>query len=220
MNPDLMPKPPPAMAHLPKDAKGFVVPFFVAWVDGKPDHRITDGAKLKRCVNENLCWLCGGVLARYVTYTIGPMCSVNHISAEPPSHRECAEFAVRACPFLSRPKAQRRETNVPDDVQLPAGEMIRRNPAVTLLWTTRSRLKPIRAPRPDGGIGFLFDIGEPAQVHFFREGRAATRAEVLESFDTGKCALHDMAVREGPAAIAAFERGMASALALIPAEAA
>jgi hypothetical protein len=49
------------------------------------------------------------------------------MSAEPPSHRECAEYAVRACPFLTRPLAVRNERGL--DGFEPAGVMIKRNQA-------------------------------------------------------------------------------------------
>lgn len=31
-----------------------------------------------------------------MTFVVGPMCELNRISGEPPSHRECAEFSA-AC---------------------------------------------------------------------------------------------------------------------------
>ena len=34
---------------------------------------------------------------------------MNRTSAEPPSHRDCAEFAVKACPFLTQRELTRRK---------------------------------------------------------------------------------------------------------------
>jgi hypothetical protein len=180
------------MHFLPKDHRGYVVPFFVAWIDGKPDFRVVDPAKKQRCVSEGLCWLCGGPLQRFVAYVIGPMCALNRISSEPPSHRECAEYACRVCPFLTMPKAQRREVAAAVRTVAPAGEMIARNPGVALLWITRDRLKPVRAPN-----GVLFDVGEPAQVFWFAEGRAATRDEIIASIESGLPVLRAPAEQEG-----------------------
>jgi hypothetical protein len=75
--------------------------------------------------------------------------------------------------------------------ELPAGHMIKRNPGVSLLWTTRS-YRPFR----DGSGGILFRVGEPSQVEWFAEGRLATRAEVEESVRTGLPALEELT--EGP----------------------
>lgn len=32
------------------------VPWFVAWIDGKPEFRVADGAKFKLAVEQALCW--------------------------------------------------------------------------------------------------------------------------------------------------------------------
>lgn len=41
-----LPPQPPKMQHLPVDERGFPAPYFVAWIDGKPDHRVVDPEKL------------------------------------------------------------------------------------------------------------------------------------------------------------------------------
>jgi hypothetical protein len=50
------------MSDLPVDERGFPVPWFVAWFDGKPEFRAMDGLKWIRAVREHLCWVCGGRL--------------------------------------------------------------------------------------------------------------------------------------------------------------
>jgi hypothetical protein len=62
----------------------------------------------------------------------------------------------------------------------PGGFMIPRNPGVMLLWHTR-RLERFG----DGRGGQLFNIGEALGWEWWAEGRAATRAEVLESIHSG-----------------------------------
>lgn len=215
MNPTSIPLPPVAMRFLPKDHRGYVVPFFVDWIDGKPDFRVIDGRKMRRCVQEGLCWLCGGPLARYVAYVIGPMCAINRTSAEPPSHLACAEYAAQVCPFLTMPKAQRREANVPTGVRQPPGTMLRRNPGVALVWITRDRLDPFEAP---GGV--LFHVGKPVEVKWFAEGRPATRAEVVESIESGLPELLKVAQSDRAGAIDELQRRKAEAWQLLPAEAA
>lgn len=182
---------------------------------------IIDGLKMRRCVHQNLCWLCGGVLDRTVAYVLGPMCCVNRTSAEPPSHRECAEYAARVCPFLTMPKAVRREANLPGDAVEPAGTMLRRNPGVTLVWVTRDRLRPFTAPRHDGRAGTLFYVGNPTATLWFAEGRPATRAEIVASIDSGlPLLLQGVPAEVRSAATDELNARLAEAMKLLPAEAA
>lgn len=220
MNPANIPPPPVAMRFLPKDHRGYVVPFFVAWIAGKPDFRVVEPTKFRRCIEERLCWLCGGPLARYVAYVIGPMCAINRVSSEPPSHIACAEYAAQVCPFLTMPKAQRRESNLPSHGEM-AGHALRRNPGVALVWVTRDRLAPFQAPAGPGmQPGILFSVGNPVEVKWFAEGRAATRAEVVASIESGLPALLEVAQTDRVGAVDELMRLKAEAWKLLPAEAA
>lgn len=221
LRPDLPPLP-ARMAGLPVNEVGYPVPWFVAWIGGKPDLRVVDATKYRPAVREHLCWLCGQRLGRNVTYVIGPMCAVNRVSSEPPSHYDCAEFAAMACPFLTRPKAPRNEKAVPDHSEA-AGVGLKRNPGVALLWTTRDPLDIIRVdaePDAPGGpiqAGILFRVGHPERVDWFAEGRQATRAEVEASILSGCEILRETATIEGPEAVAHLERSLMTALELVPA---
>jgi hypothetical protein len=143
------------------------------------------------------------------------MCAINRVISEPPSHRECAEYSVRACPFLSRPRMRRNETNFPAGVQGAAGFGLERNPQAVAIWITRT-FKPFRASA--GNAGILFSLAPPEAVLWFAHGRAATRAEVLASIESGYPSLVELAVAEGHEAIAALERQRAAVLPLLPAE--
>ncbi len=180
------------IASLPIDERGYPVPYFVQWIDGKPDFRIMDGEKLRLCVKAKVCWCCGQALGAFKSFVVGPMCTINRTSGEPPSHTECAEWSVRGCPFLSRPNMVRRQDDlIRENKGNVAGVMIERNPGVTVVWTTkRYKLKP------DGMGKMLFDIGEPVSVTWWREGRPATHAEVMESIRTGLPILQNAARRE------------------------
>src|SRR5690242_2247182 len=109
LRPELEQPLPDRIARLPLDERGYPVPWFVDWVDGKPEFRAMDPAKWKRAVKERLCWVCGDRLGVLLVFPIGPMCGINRTTAEPPSHRDCALWSVRNCPFLSRPHMVRRE---------------------------------------------------------------------------------------------------------------
>ncbi len=185
-----LPERPARMLRLPLNDKGYPVPWFVDWVDGKPDFRLMDRDKWFAAVYKRLCWLCGQKMGRYMTFVAGPMCGINRTSSEPPSHRECAEYAARACPFLTLPKAVRREAGLPEEYSSIGGNAIKRNPGVAMLWTTHD----YRTYRVENG--WLIEMGEPTSVDWFAEGRAATRAEVEESVRTGMPFLEEMANKQ------------------------
>lgn len=202
------------MRHLPISDKGFPVPFFVSWFDaagepmptgiGTPDFRCIGPNKVADAHRRELCWICGQPRGRNMAFVIGPMCAVNRISSEPPCHLECALYAVRACPFLTQPRMVRNEKGLPDERYLLDGA-IERNPGVTVTWVTRAyKVSPV-----DGGV--LFRFGDPVDVTWWREGRRATRAEVLTSIDEGLPALREVMERDGlaeqlPALLARTER--------------
>jgi hypothetical protein len=212
-----LPPLPPRIAALPVDDLGYPVPYFVAWIDGKPDFRVADSNKMNDCHGLQLCWICGQNLGSYKTFPIGPMCAVNRTTAEPPSHLDCAEWSVRGCPFLSKPKAKRREDEMTEACKgNVAGEMIERNPGVTCLWTTRSYKL-----FPDGAGKMLIEIGAPESVSWWREGRTATRAEIMESISTGlprlEACIELEKPKDRPAARRELEASVNRAMKLLPA---
>jgi hypothetical protein len=201
---------PPRMLKLPVDERGFPVPKFVQWIDGKPDFRVVNQAFMANAVRIKLCWLCGEALGRYQAFVIGPMCSINRVSSEPPSHLECARFAVQACPFLTQPKRERNEHELPDNRETPGGVMILHNPGVSLIYVTES-YKPIKVKG-----GTLFQIGDPTSVEWWARGRHATHDEVMDAIAKGLPALVKEAKREGPDAEDALHKMMVTGLALVP----
>jgi hypothetical protein len=203
-----LPLPPPRMQALRTDTRGYPVPWFVWWDGEKPDFRVIGPGKIAEAVRFRKCWVCGGPIGRFMTFLIGPMCAVNRNTAEPACHRDCAEYAARACPFLTLPKSQRRDSNLPAEAK-ETGFMIKRNPGVALCWTTLSyKLKHIES-------GVLFNLGDPVEVSWWAQGRRAQRAEVLESITSGLPILRGEAERQGE--VAAFEAAAARGLALVPA---
>jgi hypothetical protein len=207
---DGLPPLPQRMRRLRVDVRGYPVPWFVAWVDGRPEFRAFDERKLILAVRSNLCWVCGERLGVHMSFLIGPMCIVNRTSAEPPSHTDCATFSAMACPFLSLPKAKRREANLPEGAREPAGEMIKRNPGVSAVWTCE-QYSTFKAPG-----GPLFRIGHPSEVLWFAEGRPATREEVLASIESGLPLLQARAVQDGAEAMYALGQAVGHAMQWLP----
>ena len=208
---------PDRMARLPKDKIGRPVPWFVAFIDGEPDFRVVKPGAASRALKYSLCWVCGCPFTggEDCAFLVGPMCIVNLVSSEPPSHLDCAVWSARWCPFLSTPNMIRRDRHLPGGAVNPAGIMIRRNPGASVVWVTGYRAW--KAEREDGG--FLFRLGPPKQALWFAEGREATRAEVLASINSGLPLLREAAGQDGPEALSDLERMRAAALEHIPAEA-
>lgn len=216
-----LPPLPDRIAALPVEARGYPVPWFVVWLDedgravppgqGTPDFRVIAPGAIAVAFTRDLCWVCGGPMGSFKTFTIGPMCAVNRTSAEPPSHLDCADWSARACPFLARPHARRRDAGKPEGVVEPAGIMLERNPGVALVWTTRGF-----HVRSDFNGGVLFKIGEPEHVRWYAEGREATRDEVCASIDSGLPALRELAEQQR-GGVKQLDKQLAAAMELVPA---
>lgn len=203
----------PRIAKLPVGKNGYPIPFFVAEVNGsREDFRVADSAKVVACVNKKLCWVCGEPLGIYKAFVIGPMCVVNRVSGDPASHLECAVYSCKSCPFLLRPQMVRREDDRTEEMEANVGGiMIKRNPGAMAIWVTKSftieRQDPKKSP--------LFRLGDPVAIQWWREGRAATRAEIEESINTGLPLLRG--VCESQEENDALDQAVKTAQALLPA---
>ena len=207
-----IPTPPRRMRDLPIDERGYPVPWFVQWIKGKPEFRIMDADKFVRALREKRCWICGGPRGREMVFTIGPMCAVNRINAEPPSHIDCARYAAMACPFLTKPQMVRRENDLPAERTMHESS-IDRNPGVACLWFCSTfSLVPI-------ATGTLFRLGTPSKTEWYCRGRVATRDEVMQSMSTGLPLLERECERENDpdAARQRLNYAWAKAMRLLPA---
>lgn len=174
---------PPRMRDLPVDERGYPVPWFVAWIEGKPEFRAQEAGKFARAIREKLCWVCGQRLGVNVCFVAGPMCGINRTSSEPPSHVDCARWSAINCPFLSNPRMIRREDEIINNARSreeSPGIMLTRNPGVAMLWITR-QFEVYKAPNQ----GYLIQMGEPDSVEWYACGRRASREEVLQSIESG-----------------------------------
>lgn len=218
--PDNMPL---RIQRLTRDVRGFPVPWFVQFFDaqeqpceygyGTPDFRVADSRKLSKAISQRRCWVCGEPMGNHRVFVIGPMCVINKVTSEPACHRDCAEWSVQACPFLTKPRMRRNEKDTPEQAQDPAGFHIDRNPGVSCLYET-TYAKPFRPQA--GGQGVLFRLGDPVRVDWWAEGRRASRAEVEESIRTGFPFLERMAQLDGPESIAELYEMRDTAMKLLP----
>lgn len=191
---------PRRMQGLPIDRRGYPVPKFVEWIEGQPDFRVTSATHFAACVRRGACWICGELVGVFKAFVVGPMCCINRISAEPPSHYDCARFSASACPFLTRPKAVRREAGLPENIKDLAGVALKHNPGLAAIWVT----KDYRLMRVDSG--YLFRLGLPERVEFYAHGRHATREEVEGAIAKGLPSLISIAERDGPQAMKELEQ--------------
>ena len=211
---------PPRVARLPLDRRGRHVPWFVAWIDGEPDFRIVGRDKVGEAVRFGKCFVCGEALGRWLTFPVGPMCTINRTAPEPPTHKECAIYAAQVCPFLTRPAMRRRSAGLPEGLSVDThapGAAVAHNPGVTAIWTTRSH-----QPFADGKGGLLFQMGDPHEVLWYAEGRIASRPEANEALDQEMALLRQL-TRDGaggaeppPEELTALEAAYQQALAYLP----
>jgi hypothetical protein len=189
--------------------EGKVVPY--GSEGGKPDFRVISPGKMASAYNNDLCWICGGkLLGHGRVNVVGPMCVINRVTSEPPSHRECAEYAAIACPFLTNPREKRDVKDMPVQSIEAAGIHLPRNPGAVALYQC-GKSKAFAAP---GGV--LFRMGEPIRVDWYAKGRAATREEVLESITSGLPSLTEVAEAEGPEAVMELGRMTGEMMHLLP----
>lgn len=202
-----LPPLPERMKSLPLDPRGYPIPWFVGTVEGKRDFRVADRRKRVLAVKNHLCWICGQKLGRYLAFVIGPMCAVNKNTSEPPSHRDCALFAVQACPFMLLPQAQYRKA--PEGGKFAPG-LLPGNPGAYCVWITES-FKPYRI-----ADSWLITVGDPVETLWFSEGRPASRQQILDSFDRRLPLLRDIAKSESPEAEAHLQAQVDKTMALLP----
>lgn len=207
---------PSSIARLPRDSRGYAIPWFVKMYPDGPDFRVIAEGKIQRAVAGRRCWVCGDRLGRYLAAVVGPMCVINRVTSEPPSHRDCALFSARHCPFLSIPRMHRQHHNMPEHVE-PPGVMIARNPGVVAVYIMRDYEIISGRQMGVGNPGTLFSLGEPTEVLWFAEGRPATHDEVERSIDTGLPALMEVAHRQSDRAVQALEDMLIRARRLVPA---
>lgn len=209
---------PARIEKLSRDKRGYPIPRFIDRradkPDGEPDFRVMNPLFMMSCMTHGLCWICGDRMGKYGTFSVGPMCCVTLTTPEPPSHLECARYAVQVCPFLSVPEMRRIETGLPEGVTV-AGTGIPRNPGVIALWTVLSYKR-----FSDDRGGVLIEMGKPETVEWWARARAATRDEIEHSIATGMPLLRAEAMKDSRPSEALRELTiqLGNALQYLPAE--
>lgn len=168
---------PPRVARLPVDARGFPVPWFVSWRGGTPLFPVVDAAKLGVAWTAERCWICGEGLGAWRGWIVGPMSALEGATPEPPSHCECAAFAMTACPHLASADARFSEDAAGAPGHVAQANVSRLRTDATAIWVTRGR--GASAVRANGGV--LFRLEPPARLEWWSRRRPASGQAVREA---------------------------------------
>jgi hypothetical protein len=102
---------PPRVAALPRDRRGYPIPFIVQRDgNGDPIFTMNDTRLVARAAREGLCGICGQRLGAFKALVGGPASAFHPRGAyyDGPMHRDCAEFALQVCPWLAVPRWSKR----------------------------------------------------------------------------------------------------------------
>jgi len=94
----------PRIASLPRDSRGFPVPYNVLHLEGRePDFTANNSEITEDCMQNGLCSICGGSLGTDVWFVGGPRSAFDPRGSykDPPVHHECGTFALQVCPYLA-----------------------------------------------------------------------------------------------------------------------
>jgi hypothetical protein len=210
--PSRFPDAPENIRRLPVDHRGFPVPYFVAWVNGKPDHRVFDPSKVEPAVRGDLCWICGEPLGEDKAFVIGPTSAFNRMTTEPASHWACGCFAASACPFLTQPRMRRNPKGLENVVLVEPGGTMQHSLDVSVVWATTSFTQTLHRD----GRTLRFELGQPTRVSWFTEGRPASREEALASIEATAHRYRGLVEAGGQAAAKKLAEYRARVLALLP----
>jgi hypothetical protein len=136
---------PKFLSHLKTDERGYPIPYFVAYLKGKPDFRLLDETKREICIHKKMCSVCGKKLVdRYFYFISGEKGKMNCISTDAAMHKECAEYSLEVCPHLLYEKAGRRNAGI-EFVAVPDFAIMDKPEAMYLIladkyWTTVENL--------------------------------------------------------------------------------
>lgn len=103
-----------AVAALPVCPKRKLpIPFSAARDDKRPEvgmFTVADPVKVEQCHRYRLCGVCGGGLGYWIAFVGGSGSASPGTGAyqDPPMHEECAEAAMRLCPYIAKRRVPRR----------------------------------------------------------------------------------------------------------------
>lgn len=104
---------PTRMKSLPRDRRGYPIPFVVLTdSSGEPNFRLDDAKKVHHCMINRLCGLCGQPLKDDMWVTGGAKRILSDIIPfiDAALHFSCGKYALQVCPFMASPVYNRTLT--------------------------------------------------------------------------------------------------------------
>jgi len=93
---------PPRIQARPKDHRGYPITYVTAiFEDGRADFTTLDEDRVGHVLQERLCGICAQPHENLVAGIATTEEVESGIFRDPPMHVECAEYALRVCPFLA-----------------------------------------------------------------------------------------------------------------------
>jgi hypothetical protein len=95
---------PPKMRLLPRDRRGYPIPFIVQRdLTGRAFFVINDSEVVSKAARQKLCGVCGQKLERDIWLVGGPGGAFHEAGAfiDGPMHKACATYALRVCPYIA-----------------------------------------------------------------------------------------------------------------------
>jgi hypothetical protein len=137
---------PDKIKSLEKDSRGIPIPFLAMRdIDGTPHFTVNDHTRHLQCLAEDRCGICGKRLLRGRSFVGGPMSAFHPQGCyiDPPMHQECAEYALRVCPYLAAPKYIKRideakidPSKIPNSIILQDSTTIPARPPLFVMVTS------------------------------------------------------------------------------------
>jgi hypothetical protein len=162
----LVEKASPRIKVLPRDSRGFPIPWFVKPEHDPPDFRVLrDNASFK-AHNLNICWICGQSLGSFKAHVLGPMGALQRSTTEAACHKTCAEFAAVACPFIANPNMNRSPRALPEGTNTFEAELD--NPTFFCIYVMKGAQHRYLSRQ---GNAPVWHLQEPVEVYWYRKGK-------------------------------------------------
>jgi hypothetical protein len=180
--------------HCERDPRGMPVPFVVLKDQaGKHHFKINDTEKTVQCMMGGLCTICGQKMSVHDRWLVGGIASAfdkRGFYIDHPVHQECAEYALKVCPYLASRNYDTNKTDLDKLQDKVKGAVILVNPTVdTDRLPVFALIRPLqimyftsKADRTDIKVKAL---GPYHEVKFWDEGEEITDIEVVKQKLTG-----------------------------------
>lgn len=115
---------PERMRNLPL-WNGFPITFVTTVNDGIPDFRVVDITRVHRCMEHELCGICGQKIDGWFAFIGGELALSNSLFIDPAMHHECAYYAARVCPYLAGTKREYGKFPTKTEGRLEYGHIVK-----------------------------------------------------------------------------------------------